>query len=250
MNTYTYHDAKGVVVCGDIHGDFIQVVCKCCKQYGMTDTLIIIAGDCGFGFDNPEYYEAVFRDCGPLLERSNNWVVFIRGNHDNPAYFDGRRVDYERWRAIPDYSVLKACNHTILCVGGAISVDRCLRMGGTVVEGDIFCRGSYWSSEMPVYDPKQLEAITDPVDVVVTHTAPSFCEKNSVMGIQRLLDIDKSLRDDIKQERQVMDMILEYLKSHGHPVQEWIYGHYHSSWNAEIGGVKYRMLNIMELYQI
>ena len=48
-NTYEFPDAKSVVVAGDIHGDFKAIVYKCCEQYGMKDTLIIVAGDCGFG---------------------------------------------------------------------------------------------------------------------------------------------------------------------------------------------------------
>ena len=45
---FDFPDAKGIVVCGDIHGEFNQLVFKCCVQYGMTDTVIIVAGDCGF----------------------------------------------------------------------------------------------------------------------------------------------------------------------------------------------------------
>ena len=52
MNSGTVFDfpeAKGVVISGDIHGEFNELVFKCCVQYGMTDTVIIVAGDCGFG---------------------------------------------------------------------------------------------------------------------------------------------------------------------------------------------------------
>jgi hypothetical protein len=55
--TISFPHAKGIVVSGDIHGDFTSLVYKCCVEYGMTDTLIIVAGDCGFGFESPIYYE-------------------------------------------------------------------------------------------------------------------------------------------------------------------------------------------------
>lgn len=29
---------------------------------------------------------------------------------------------------VPDYTILLACNHTILCIGGAISIDRAYRI--------------------------------------------------------------------------------------------------------------------------
>ena len=57
---FEYPEAKSVVVCGDIHGDFHTLANKMCKQYQMTDTLLIVAGDCGFGFDKPVYYEQVY----------------------------------------------------------------------------------------------------------------------------------------------------------------------------------------------
>ena len=41
MNTIVskeFPEAKGIFICGDIHGDFIQLAYKCCIQYGMTDT--------------------------------------------------------------------------------------------------------------------------------------------------------------------------------------------------------------------
>lgn len=61
------------------------------------------------------------------MNQANNWIVFVRGNHDNPAYFDGAMFNAKRFIAVPDYSILQACNHTILCVGGAISIDRIYR---------------------------------------------------------------------------------------------------------------------------
>lgn len=42
---YEFPDAKVIVVSGDIHGEFNQLVYKCCVQYRMTDTLIVVAGD-------------------------------------------------------------------------------------------------------------------------------------------------------------------------------------------------------------
>lgn len=85
--------AKSVVESGDIHGEFTKLVHKCCVLYDMRDTLIIVAGDCGFGFERQEYYERIYQRCNKHLQAANNWVVLIRGNHDNPAYFDGKKVN-------------------------------------------------------------------------------------------------------------------------------------------------------------
>lgn len=47
----TYPEAKSILVSGDIHGDFNDLVLKLCIQFQMTDTLLVVAGDCGFGFE-------------------------------------------------------------------------------------------------------------------------------------------------------------------------------------------------------
>jgi len=253
-NTYEFPDAKSIVVAGDIHGDFKAIVYKCCEQYGMKDTLIIVAGDCGFGFQRPDYYEDLYMQLSTRLAKANNWLVFIRGNHDNPAYFDGKLVNYKRWKAVPDYSVLKACGHTILCVGGAISVDRNWRRYENYIEtGDgKLTPFVYWADEMPVYNEVKLETISEActIDVVITHTSPSICELTSKQGVQSWLEKDENLMEDLKAERKVMDMILSFLKGHGHPLDHWFYGHFHQSWYSEIDGVRFNLLDCLELREI
>lgn len=267
-NTYAFTDAKEIVVVGDIHGNFEKLVYKCCAQCDMTDTLIVVAGDCGFGFQQPGYFEDMYMKLSSRLAKANNWLVFVRGNHDNPAYFDGQQVNYKRWKAVPDYSVLKACGHTILCVGGAISADRKWRIRQEY-EAEYFRRlhknyrcpaparyslspTLYWPNERPVYDQAQLEVISrdHAVDVVITHTAPSCCEEVNHPNIQYWLIRDVELLDDVKYERKVMDDIYTFLKEHCHPLQYWYYGHFHQSWHGEIEGVKYQLLDTMQLKKL
>ena len=64
FHTYSFPNTKSIVVCGDIHGEFNAVIYKLCIQYQMTDTVLIIAGDCGFGFDKPGYYDTGWRRGG------------------------------------------------------------------------------------------------------------------------------------------------------------------------------------------
>ncbi len=246
--------AKNIVVSGDIHGDFKALVYKCCMQYQITDSLILVAGDCGFGFERQGYYESVYKKCIKRLQRNNNWIVFIRGNHDNPAYFDGKRVNYKRWKAVQDYTIIKACGHTILCVGGAISIDRTLRQTANYLEtgeGEL-TPYVYWPNEPPVYDETKLDAINKicAVDIVVTHTSPSFCERSSHIFLESWAIRDKTLLEEVANERKVMDNIQIYLHIHNHPVQYWFYGHFHESWHSEINDIKYRLLDIMELAQV
>ena len=256
-NIYEFPEARHVMVCGDIHGDFKSLVFKFCIENAMTDTLVIVAGDCGFGFQRPDYYKDIYTKLSSRLAKANNWVVFVRGNHDNPAYFNGKQVNSRRWKAVPDYSVLRACGHSILCVGGAISVDRGWRKYEQYIIEEEEKYGKlmpyvYWPDEVPVYDEAQLKRIDEgnAIDVVVTHTAPSFCEKKSRADIQGWLVRDENLLNDVIHERQVMDDIHAYLTAHHHPLQQWFYGHFHKSWYSRIDGVDFHLLDSMEMREV
>lgn len=58
FHTYTFPEAKNIIICGDIHGEFNSLIYKLCIQYQLTDTLLIVAGDCGFGFE-----ARILREC-------------------------------------------------------------------------------------------------------------------------------------------------------------------------------------------
>lgn len=263
-NTFllSFPEAKTIIVSGDIHGDFNQLVFKLCIQYQLTDTLLIVAGDCGFGFEKKEYYEQMVRRNTKRMNQANNWIVFVRGNHDNPAYFDGVMFNFKRFIAVPNYTILQACNHTILCVGGAISIDRIYRINewnkrkyrlhlNDSQENNI-SRNLYWKNEAPIYDSDKMNAIRTSflIDTVVTHTAPSHCELFSKSNLNQWAENDLSLIEDIQFERKTMDMLLHHLKTDNHPINHWYYGHFHQSWHSAIDGILYQMLDIMEFSQV
>lgn len=260
--TLSFPEAKGLVISGDVHGDFNQLVFKLCVQYRMRDTLLIVAGDCGFGFEKRESYENMVKRNGKRMNEANNWIVFVRGNHDNPAYFDGRTFKHKRFIAIPDYAIIQACSHTILCVGGAISIDRQYRMDAwkgkrkysatEEVSIDDSAKNVYWRNEAPLYDEKKMEAICSQftIDTVVTHTAPSFCELFTKGGLHHWIQNDDTLLNDVEAERTTMDKLHERLVRDHHPVSHWFYGHFHQSWHSSIGGMLFRMLDIMEFCSV
>lgn len=252
IKTYSYPEARSIVVCGDIHGDFNTLIHKLCIQYGMTDTLLIVAGDCGFGFEKSGYYENVFRHNSARLTKANNWIAMVRGNHDNPAYFNEERISHQRFRTIPDYSIVQACGHSILCVGGATSIDRESRKKHDA-KNKISGVASYWPDEVPVYNAALLDEIDAKgikIDSVVTHTAPPFCELISKDGLAEWAEFDPDIPADCAEERQTIDRIFKHLKDAGHPLSHWYYGHFHQSWNSEIDGILFSMLDIMEFKEL
>lgn len=251
FHTYTFPEAKNIIICGDIHGEFNSLIYKLCVQYQLTDTLLIVAGDCGFGFEKPGYYENVFKRNSARLSKANNWIVMVRGNHDDPSYFNEEKIKHERCRTIPDYSIIRVCGHNILCIGGAVSIDRNYRK-----KYDAKCRlhgtASYWADEMPYYDEAVLNEIGKQIriDTVITHTAPSFCELISKNGLSGWAALDPAIPADCEIERKTMDLIYKHLKADGHPVRHWYYGHFHQSWNSEINGILFSMLDIMEFKEL
>ena len=41
----------------------------------MKDTLVIVAGDCGFGFERKGYYENIVKRNAKRVNESNNWFL-------------------------------------------------------------------------------------------------------------------------------------------------------------------------------
>ena len=121
---YDFDDVNEIIVCGDIHGEFNALVNKVCVQYDIHDSIIIVAGDCGFGFERVGYYDNIYKRNRKRLEEHNNYILMIRGNHDNPSYFTDKYINYKHFMTIEDYSVINAAGRSVLCVGGAVSIDR------------------------------------------------------------------------------------------------------------------------------
>ncbi|MBP5572638.1 MAG: metallophosphoesterase [Bacteroidales bacterium] len=257
MNVFDFPEARSIVVVGDIHGEFNKLVHKCCVRYKVRDALIVVAGDCGFGFERPGYYDYVYERHRRYLSSANCWLVMVRGNHDNPAYFNGPyRIRHERFMTVPDYTVLTACGHVALCVGGAVSVDRMVRKNSPyyrpaeVVEP--LERNVYWEDEPPVFDPVQLETLSEAyrIDTVITHTAPMICDRIVKLGLYSFSIDDDRLLADVEEERATMERLRVALLEQGHPLRYWCYGHFHQSWHYEIDGVLYNMLDIMEFVEL
>lgn len=224
-------DKKKVVVCGDIHGEFETLVYNL-KINNIKDSLIIVAGDCGFGFHKASYYDLLYKRLAPKLRTQGNIIFFVRGNHDDPAYFDGKTLVKKYMRCVADYTVVSVAGHNILCVGGAISIDREPRLRemelNRILGKDK--QPLYWKDEAPVFLPDEIKELTlsgIKIDTVITHTAPDFCEKRSKSGLIEWVKLDPHLLNDIALERLSMTSLYDELVENGHPLERWYYGHFH-----------------------
>lgn len=264
-------NTKWVYCIGDIHGN-LESIPRFIKEHKLTECSLIFCGDVGLGFNSPKYYEQIFRKIEKLCKEKNVYCLFIRGNHDDPAYFNCDEFKTGNMLTLKDYTVLQfeglengEETRNVLCVGGAISIDRTYRnnvmtkdaneyirwhKGLTLEEAKKKVHQCYWDNEKPVFDIEKLNEITDAgivIDTVCTHTAPTFCEPFTKDEIIGWLNVDAELTNDIDEERKCMDMIRDYLVNNGHKVVKWIYAHYHFHSYQEIEGVTYILLD-MEHY--
>ncbi len=245
MITYDFNNYKSLCVCGDIHGEFRTLIFNI-KRLGITDSVIIVAGDCGIGFEKEGHYTQLYNKICKTLEVTNNVLLLVRGNHDDPSYFNERRIDFERMKCLPDYSVVRVGVQNILCIGGAISIDRTER-----IERMSQSKLLYWADEAAIYDTERLDRLSETeINIVVTHTCPTFCHPTFKSGIGCWLCRDATLEKDLNDERLLMDKIYEHLTRSHDTITNWYYGHFHQSNSDIISDVRFTLLDIMEIKEV
>ena len=109
-------------ICGDIHGEIKRLVHDATYRLKIRCADILVVGDFGAGFGRPNSMDVRYREVCPALEANDICLYTIRGNHDDPAFFDGAH-DYERLHFLPDYKMIELCGKRIYPIGGAVSTD-------------------------------------------------------------------------------------------------------------------------------
>jgi hypothetical protein len=215
---------------GDNHGDWRELSFQISRK-DLKDCYIISVGDCGIGFKTHTLQLNQLRQLNEEFKDRNIYFKTIRGNHDDPSYFNSKnKIQLSHFELLEDYSTITYNNKIIQFIGGAISIDRTARKKGV----------SYWEGEGLTFNKNKCQK----VDVLVTHTAPSWCFPQQfnemVYGWARE---DAYLLEDLTDERAVMDEICKLCKPSMH-----LYGHFHSSWSERLNGCTHRLLDIDELW--
>lgn len=239
--------SDNVIYIGDIHGEFKTLI-HLLKRYKIQDATLIQVGDFGVGFYKESRDKLDLVMLNSFLKKINCDLLAIRGNHDDPKFFDGS-YDLSRLKLLPDYSVLTIGGLKHLFVGGAISVDRQFRIERDSKKN----KKSYWVDEVFVLDEEKLIGLND-IDVVITHTAPDFCfpfmtEVFDANMNERFAE-DPDLKLDIAMERNNCRRLFEILKNNGCKIKDHLYGHYHKSYRMDLDGCTHILLGINEFKQI
>lgn len=255
-------EKQAVYVIADPHGFWDVLKVKINTDENMRNCILIIAGDNGIGFAR---HETIMNQC-ELLNKTlanNNIICFmIRGNHDNPSYYDGNTINMSNLHAIPDYTIISVGDENILCVGGAISIDRVARKADYMrrinclkeiypFEDDFDVAKAkiiptHYNDETPIFNIDVLENIhTNGIQIshVVTHTAPRFAFQTDDEILAEWYKNDPTLEEDKHNERKVFTNIYAWLLSHEHPLKTWTYGHFHKHNDMNMGECKFTALH-------
>lgn len=246
-------------ICGDIHGEISGLVRKAVNR-GISCADILVVGDFGAGFGRPKSMDVAYGKVRAALEKNDICIYTIRGNHDDPAFFDGKH-DFERLHFLPDHCIIELCGKRIYPVGGAVSadidmVDPLSRKSRRMINDSLIKFGSskrvWWPDEAPtqiVYGSAPsagsgtLASIEIPegIDIVVSHEAPLLFEP-SLMQADHVRD-ETWLK--IVESRKYMDYVLQIVNP-----TLWFYGHYHCHYEGNFQNTLYRCLDIAEMTRV
>lgn len=219
-----------VLIIGDIHGQFSRLK-NLIFQKNIKDCTVICVGDFGIGFKRKHSSNvADCQDLNDFFRKQNIVFMSIRGNHDNPVYFNDpdKRIDLPCCRLLPDYHTEIINGEKFLFVGGAISIDRILRFP------DI----SYWENETFVLD----ESKAVKCDVLITHSAPTWIGPIDKESLSGWIKQDPTLWEECMEERKNHNRLIELCK----PSKSY-HGHFHESRWADEAGCFSTILNIEEI---
>lgn len=220
---------KQILVIGDIHAEWPNLFGKV-QRLDVRDSLLISAGDIGIGFIPPNEQERQFEHLNNFFAARNVEFWGIRGNHDDPQYFDGS-VNLSNFRLLKDYHTETLNDKKFLFVGGAISIDRKVRRFGI----------NYWPDEKFILKPDLVEKC----DVLITHTAPTWSDPFYKTNISDWVEKDLGLWSECYEERRGVGELIKLAKPSKHYC-----GHFHlSSWN-DVDECESRILDILEIYEV
>ena len=238
---------------GDLHGNF-NIISQYVTRFDIRDAYIIQVGDFGVGFKTLVKEKRQLDDINTALIKRNVIVYAIRGNHDQPSYFENDPFGLSNIKLVKDYTVLNLVGKNILCIGGAISIDRTVRYTKRQLEGDYTTNigvDSWWKDEGFNYDDSKLVDLRD-INIVVTHTTPDYCWPDNSNGFAPIVNdfasMDKTLKTELLDERRRMTLAFQTIKMYN-DIEYAYNGHFHANHVTEIYGTTHRLLGVGELWE-
>lgn len=244
-----------MIIIGDIHS--IKPIFELIDKNKWEGQNLIQVGDFGLGF------QEIRRDIENLLlldealVESNNKLYVVRGNHDNPIFWDKSKglnlPKFHNLVLVQDYQVITIENKNVLFIGGAISLDRKVREFEKPYP-------TWWKDEEFIYNYSKLFTACKNInlDVVITHNSPDFAYPAQAVTSylvdhyhQFELQHGGDLKKDINNERlDITEMYNNITIDFRLRPKYWCYGHFHESHIENIDGTEFKLLDIKEAYEI
>jgi DNA repair exonuclease SbcCD nuclease subunit len=253
LNIYVANNERFIFF-GDIHGLFKEFVFFLINQCQIENINIVICGDFGVGFYKINFYKTLFQKLNRKLTKKNIHIYAFRGNHDDPEYFSDGGLKtivldgVTNIHLIDDYDFIVNDNNTILCIGGARSVDKTDRhKWDKKLQKEVY--DGWWEGEMIKDIPEGFnEFIAENninIDIVCSHSSPDFCEPLSKSGLEFWAKHDETVIEDCDKERALLTSIYNKLKETNN-IQYWFYGHFHAHYYLIKDDVVFRGLNMFD----
>ena len=235
MKEIINNNIQQVIAIGDVHGSFNDLIFKL-KRLEISNTLLIQLGDFGVGFNKETEDILTLIQLDSLLKDSDNFLIIVRGNHDNPAFFSNPNLQFENIILVKDYELFnfksKQLNKNLkfLCVGGGISIDRSRRKLGI----------GYWPDEVVKNIPPNIYNMNEAIDYLFMHTGPDFLKLNCFN-----INNDIKLETDLLNERVIINNLIDRIN-----FKTFYCGHFHINNEVNIHNKRYVTINILEFKQI
>lgn len=229
-----------IIAIGDIHGKINDLSSR-------MDTLeidhpvnFVHLGDFGLGFDSPIREYKKLKDLDYILSKTGSNMFIIRGNHDNPAFWDkSRYYEMDNIQLVKDDTIIEIAGKVCYFAGGAISIDRVNRNLGV----------NYWKGEGYVRNDPNV--IPTRIDHVFTHDVYHACSPFRMFSpiTSKWFEKDPLLLDDLQKSQDELKNLYEMLMGINQDFS-WYHGHYHESHTTIIENQKTYGLSIMEFKEV
>lgn len=230
MNILDLTTYKNYIFIGDPHGlRAIQDILEHFTKDVPDNTIMFFCGDIGIGFSDIEKQSKTLDKCNDIAVKHNYYLILVRGNHDNPDLFiNNSSLNKSNIKLVEDYTIIKTFDKNVLCIGGAISIDRSHRVE----------RKTYWKNETvkPIDDflSIDIQYADFNIDIICAHSSPTYIKpvNTSVVDQGSIVNNwsiwDSKLKQDNWDDRHTLDDIYEFISKY-HKISHWIYGHFHNS---------------------
>ncbi len=211
------------------------------KNGGYNDSVIIVSGNCGIGAKSISYYNETFGKLNNVLRDNNCVLLFVRGNNDDPSFFNESKIDFSNIKTIPDYSVILLKSFNCLCIGGSVSLDKEWKLS----QEELFGKKLFWENEQPYFDEKTLDEILKKYQIgcVITSTSPSFAfPGTNAFNNSKWVKDNKNIKSTFSSERKILDKIYDKIIDAETKPYVWIYGRFKQHNHTKVNDIVFDSL--------